>query len=684
MRYYLFIIVTFLGFQIQAQQAEVVDFKTVNSQIMILPDSGKVSGKVKYTFEMLKDADSIYIDAIDMEFSDVILNNKKAEFYNDLKKIWFKSTLKKHETYSLTFKYVVYPKKAMYFVNHNKDWQIWTQGQGKYTSNWLPSIDDMNEKIEFDLSITNANDYQVLANGKLVNKEVGETTTTWYYDMQKPMSSYLVALAIGRYNNKKLTSKRGIPIELYYYPEDSAKVEPTYRYTKQMFDFLEKEIGIPYPWQNYKQVPVKDFLYSGMENTSLTIFSDDYMIDKTSFIDKNYVNVNAHELAHQWFGDLVTETEGKHHWLQEGFATYYALLAERDIFGDDYYYWRLIEYSSELQWQEEEQQATALLDPKASSTTFYKKGALVLHLLREEIGNKAFKKGIKNYLKTFKFKNVDTNDFITELEKTSGKNLNSFVKEWLLDSTLNVEKIYKSLSQNETLKKVIELSKVEDVSIDFETFKKETSSEFKCYLLERISQSKLIDNKDLFYNYALDSKDIKLRQTAAYMMFDYKLSDTLKKKYLTLLDDASYVTKEYALSKLWYDCEKETTTKNYYEYKRYKKAYLDKTKDVIGFNDKGFRQQWLSFSLMTTSDNQYANRKELLGYTDPSYNYQIRQIAFQRAASHSIVDEKYLLNLKQATMHHNWRFKSFAKKMMKSLSEESFYSELFIEMKDKL
>ena len=145
--------------------------------------------------------------------------------------------------------------------------------------------------------------------------------------MQQPMSSYLVALAIGKYHKRAETSKSGIPLELYYYPEDSLKFEPTYRYTKQIFGFLETEIGVPYPWQNYKQVPVKDFLYAGMENTGTTIFADSFVIDSIAFIDKNYVNVNAHELAHQWFGNLVTETSGTHHWLQEGFG--YSIFGNR-------------------------------------------------------------------------------------------------------------------------------------------------------------------------------------------------------------------------------------------------------------------------------------------------------------------------------------------------------------------
>src|SRR5690606_16540534 len=93
-------------------------------------------------------------------------------------------------------------------------------------------------------------------------------------------------------------------------------------------------------------------LYSGMENTTLTIFSDDLVVDAIAFNDRNYVNVNAHELVHQWFGNLVTAKSGEHHWLQEGFATYYALLAERDVFGIDYYYWRLYEYAQQLLAQE--------------------------------------------------------------------------------------------------------------------------------------------------------------------------------------------------------------------------------------------------------------------------------------------------------------------------------------------
>src|SRR5699024_379085 len=121
---------------------------------------------------------------------------------------------------------------------------------------------------------------------------------------------------------------------------------------------------------------------------------------------------NAHELAHQWFGDLVTEKSSKSHWLQEGFATYYALLAEKEIFGEEDYYFKLYKSAEQLKAQSDKGQGRALTDPEAGSLTFYQKGAWALHILREKIGDKAFRTGVQNYLETYKFKNADTNDFI--------------------------------------------------------------------------------------------------------------------------------------------------------------------------------------------------------------------------------------------------------------------------------
>src|SRR5690606_22448114 len=203
--------------------------------------------------------------------------------------------------------------------------------------------------------------------------------------------------------------------------------------TREIFDFLEREIGVAYPWQGYRQVPVQDFLYAGMENTGCTFFSNQYMVDGTAFVDKNYVNVNAHEMAHQWFGNLVTEKSGEHHWLHEGFATYFAYLAEREIFGEEHFHWHMLETAEALWNFSQEGEGEALGNPNAGSLTFYEKGAWALAILHERVGDAHFKKGIGNYLEKYAFRNVEISDFLGEIEKVSGQDLGNFAKDWLMD-----------------------------------------------------------------------------------------------------------------------------------------------------------------------------------------------------------------------------------------------------------
>ncbi|WP_452603296.1 M1 family metallopeptidase [Pontimicrobium sp. MEBiC06410] len=632
---------------VKAQQTNSVDYTSINAALNIKPEIKEVSGIVQVEFNILKATDSIYIDAVGMEFDSIVLNEAEVKTVNDGKKLWIINDFKASKHHELVFKYKVKPKKALYFI----DWdtsgrnQVWTQGQGKYTSHWLPSIDDMNDKIEFDLAITFDNNYQVIANGKLEDKIEKANKTTWIYEMKKPMSSYLVALAIGKYNKKVEQSLSGIPLELYYYPEDSAKVEPTYRYTKAIFNFLEKEIGVKYPWQNYKQIPVKDFLYSGMENTSATIFSDSFVVDSIAFVDKNYVNVNAHELAHQWFGDLVTETSGAHHWLQEGFATYYALLAEREVFGAHYYYWRLYEYAQELTRQEQEGQHTALLNPKSSSTTFYKKGALLLFMLQEKIGDAAFKKGVKSYLEQFKYKNVSSQDFIVAVEKASGEDLTTFFKQWLEDAHFYYDEVEEQLVSNSEMINGY-------LQINCEAYSSKCSEYLTSWIFDA-SKIKVIEQMPNRIQAKDFKNSVKVRQAIAVNL--RKVPWSLKQEYESLLNDKSYVTVESALYNLINSFPENT------------KEYLEKTKHIIGFNDKNVRQLWLFLALITEAYSDADKRifyKELVNYTKPEYTFEVRQLAFEFLNAIRACNEECAKNLKQATTHHNWRFKKFAKELL--------------------
>ncbi|MEO8515766.1 MAG: M1 family metallopeptidase, partial [Flavobacterium sp.] len=413
MKYFL-LFITSLAF---AQQTQKVDFTSMQGFLKPNSIDKTISGKVIYQFNVKTVIDTIKIDAHKMEFSSVFINNKEVKFKNSGKQLQLFEGFKKGKNI-LTFEYKATPSQTLYFTGQDENLQIWTQGQGKYTSYWLPSFDDVNEKVVFNLSIEYRNDFEVISNGNLVDV-VGNSKgniMTWRYEMQDPMSSYLVMMAIGKFVKKTSVSKSGIPLEWYLKPVDHEKFATTYKYSTEIFDFFEKEIGVKYPWKIYKQIPITDFLYAGMENTSATIFAQDYVVDEIGFNDRAYYNVNAHELAHQWFGDLVTAKSGKDHWLQEGFATYYSLLAEKEIFGEDHFNFQLLQLAEELK-DAAKTDTIPILNAKASSLTFYKKGAWALHVLRTEIGDKNFKKAVKNYLKKYKFKNVTTDDFLAEIKK---------------------------------------------------------------------------------------------------------------------------------------------------------------------------------------------------------------------------------------------------------------------------
>lgn len=638
-----------------AQQTKHVDFLTANVNVLCLKYSKEISASVDYTLDILNPVDSIYIDAQRMRIHSVTFNNDSIDWHYNTNKIVLHKPFKASKANHISITYTAKPIKAMYFIDWDKTHtsgnpQIWTQGQGKYTSNWLPSFDDTNEKVTFNIAVTAPKAYNVISNGKLAEKTINDTLVTWHYTMKHPMSSYLVALGIGNFKKKVKRSRKGVPLEMYYYPQDTSKFEPTYRYTKRIFDVLEKEIGVKYPWQNYKMLPVKDFLYAGMENTTLNIFSDAFVVDSTAFNDRNFVNINAHELAHQWFGDMVTAKTGADHWLQEGFATYYALLAEKNVFGDFYYYWRLYQYAQELHQQDIAGQSTSILNPKSSSTTFYKKGAWILHLLREKVGDKAFKKTVKTYLKTHKFKNVTTRNFMDALADASGMPLKAFYKTWLENKTLPYNAMLEALknnSKNIDFKTFLALDCSTDKAACRAFLETPAPPQFKAFVIKQL--------KGDIPNAVFNDGNLEIRQAIALTTTVIPIMH--KATYESFLHDASYRTVEAALYNLW---------RNFPEDRN---RYLDTTKHYIGFNDKNIRTLWLALALITEGYNTNLKPnylKELTNYASNAYGFEVRQNALQLLDNIQACDKTCKGYLKDATKHHNWRFKKFAKTLLEA------------------
>ena len=243
-----------------SQQIEKVDFINVKARVKPVFKEKKVKASASYIFKILKKCDSIYLDAPDIFLLNSIDLDSEIRVVSKNKKIWLFSDFKANKTYQISFNYEATPKKALYFFNN----QIWTQGQGKDTSNWLPSINDMNDKIKFNICYIIPSEKTVIANGELKSITKNEKFSEWDYEMTRPISSYLVAFAVGDFSKKIKESATGTSIELYYPTNDSLYFEPTYRFSERIFNFLENEIDVKYPWVNYKQVPLHDFMYEGI------------------------------------------------------------------------------------------------------------------------------------------------------------------------------------------------------------------------------------------------------------------------------------------------------------------------------------------------------------------------------------------------------------------------------------
>ncbi len=669
MKKLLFLLVSATAF---AQQTTKVDFTSINAKLAPNFSEKSISGLVVFQFKLKQKIDTIRIDAKNMNFENLLVNGKAVAFANSGKELKiFKGYKKGNNTLSFTYK--AFPKQALYYFGNAESHQIWSQGQGKYTSHWLPSFDDVNEKMIFGIEVSFDKNYTVLSNGKLISSEEIADKKSWKYQMEKPMSSYLAMLAIGNFAKENQKSSNGIPLENYLAEEDSSKFESTYKYNQQIFNFLNEEIGFDYPWEVYHQVPVKDFLYGGMENTSATIFTQDYVVDNIGFNDRNYINVNAHELAHQWFGDLVTAKTGEHHWLQEGFATYYALLAEKEIFSEDHFNWKLYETAEMLQ-KAAKKDTIPLQNARASTLTFYQKGAWALHVLRTNVGEENFKKAVKTYLEKHAFRNVVTDDFLSEVKKVSNYDVDKFQKEWLLESGFKVQEALTILKKNKSISQYLSVLEManqpfeEKVKVFEEILKSDAFFPIKEEVLLQIQKVDFPAKKHLI-EIALQSNDVKIRQTVAKTMREFPVE--FKPQFETFLNDESYITREIALNYLW---------SNFPE-NRFQ--YLDKSRDWIGMNDKNLRILWLTMALMTPDfekENKATFYDELLHYTTTNFESSVRQNAIASLFYINPNDTNVLKAFVNPLVHHKWQFSKYARdsirNFLKKENYRTFYSEL--------
>ena len=419
----------------------------------------KVHGVATLIFKpYMYDINRFRLDAKNFTIKSIKLNNNTTLTYDyDAENLYVNldKSYNSDQELTLTIDYTASPgsfpagssaaitsEKGLFFIDPknedpDKPTQIWTQGETENNSRWFPTIDKPNERCTQEVYVTVDKKYKTLSNGLLISsKENADGTRTDYWKMDMPHAPYLFMLAIGDYSvtNDKWND---IPLQYFVEPEYEKDAKKIFNHTPEMLDFFSTTFGLKYPWPKLSQVVVRDYVSGAMENTTAIIYGES--VQRSSDDLENAPNdyIVAHEISHHWFGDYVTCESWSNLTLNEGFANYSEYLWFEHKYGKD---------MADMHRAEELQGYLAssayrihpLIDFHYENHTdmfdahSYNKGGLVLHMLRNLIGDKAFFKALKIYLNKNAFAPVEVHNLRMAFEEASGQDLNWYFDQWYM------------------------------------------------------------------------------------------------------------------------------------------------------------------------------------------------------------------------------------------------------------
>jgi aminopeptidase N len=448
-------------------------FTISNMRLSVEPDfnSKTISCNQHLEIIAIQDIDKIVLDISELQIKSVLFvtcantasnnntpTNKDLDFHNYDDKLYIKlgKLITEGTVFYINITYSSKPRKGFYFIEPNehypnKNLQAWTQGETVESKSWFPCIDHPMVKFESEISVAVPMDFIAISNGSLqgvkvqkqIQREVNDKNNgkikkrifTWIES--NPHSAYLTSIVIGRFAEIRSTYNKEIKL-LYYVPEDKKNdAVRSFEHTADMIRFFEQYFETKYPYTKYSQVTVEDFMYGGMENASCTTLTIDTLHDKKAHLDFTSDHLVSHELAHQWFGDLVTCRDWQHIWLNEGFATYCeALYWEASMGTDEFQYYVMQtadDYFDEANIRYKRPIVTKIY--KHPDDLFdrhtYEKSGCIIHMLRGYIGEKYFKRSLKTYLQRYANSVAETDDLRKVLELESGRSLEQFFDQWI-------------------------------------------------------------------------------------------------------------------------------------------------------------------------------------------------------------------------------------------------------------
>lgn len=424
-------------------------------------DKSYMYGKVWITLKPhFYPTDSLRLDAKGMDIKRVAIikggkdTPLKYDYDNWQLNIHLDKTYRGGEPYTIFIDYTAKPNeldvqgsaaisdaRGLYFINpkgedKDKPTEIWTQGETEATSAWCPTIDKPNQKTTDEISMTVPSKYITLSNGKLVSQKKnadGTRTDTWRMDL--PHAPYLFFMGVGDYAVVK-DSYKGKEVSYYVEKEYAPVARKIFGLTPEMIAFYSRITGVDYPWPKYSQITGRDYVSGAMENTTATLHSDIAQQDARELTDGNrWEEVIAHELFHQWFGDLVTTESWSNITLNESFADYSETLWDEFKYGkdagDEHIFENRQAYLADAASAKKDLVRFYYHDKEdVFDQVSYPKGGAILHMLRNYVGDSAFFRALNLYLVTNKFKSAEAHQLRLAFEEVTGRDMNWFWNEW--------------------------------------------------------------------------------------------------------------------------------------------------------------------------------------------------------------------------------------------------------------
>ena len=391
---------------------------------------------------------TLKLDAVDLDVSAVRSSHAVRDFSVDRERlaIVFAAPIPVQEEAWVEIDYAAEPKLGLYFRTREtgvpeSDEHVWSQGEPHEARHWYPAFDYPNERSSTEVVLHVPADMTALSNGRLVS-ETPEPATDGgatplkrvHWLQEKPHANYLLCIVAGRL--AKIEKQLGdLPLAFFTQPSLAEHAANSFADTADIIEFYQQETGVRYPWDKYYQTTIADFMWGGMENTSLTTLTQDTLFSDATENVYASRGLDAHETAHQWFGNYVTCKDWSHLWLNEGFATYYTHLYEGHKQGRDAMLYGLyLDARDRVLSNGHDRRPIVYRQYKRPFEQFdfraYPKGSWLLHMLRSQLGEDLYRRAVHTYLQRYSWRSVATDDLRDTFEDVTGLTLDRFFDQW--------------------------------------------------------------------------------------------------------------------------------------------------------------------------------------------------------------------------------------------------------------